>query len=467
MLSPPHDISGLVAWARRDEWRAALADLLHRHSAKACADAGVAMEQIADVLGKHFGSALWGSAFEDLLATDLPDGRNIADEYLRRYGWKESVSTREYIAGLRLSLISLYEVSGVVPGESMLLRDLVRGGEPVRVMEKSGTSSLQQWDRIATRVIPLRHRTVISGTPMAFDRETSDALVETLVRMHEQAPRDVAAVADELGVAADSPDLAGLPSQDLRFAQAAFMVTNLWLYTAFKAAKQPEFPLLVNSEGDQLAFTILHFPLLPEATVARVRAAIANLPEFRWENADFWNWLAEPGAPTHTGPRQSNARILLTTMNDGSFVLGTLVLKGCRLSLESNSPARAARGRTLLEPVLAGLVGPPLTEHADLGKMLAADRPAPEPSGLSPDEERAVVHQMLDGHYRRVMDEPISALGGKSPRAAVKTARGRVQVAAWLKTLENHMVREGPVSQMGSYDVGWMWAELGVTALRR
>jgi len=87
-----------------------------------------------------------------LLATDLPDGRNIADDYLRRRGWKESVSTREYIAGLRRSVISLYEVSGIVPGESMLLRDLVRGGEPVRVWEKSGSQGLRPWDRIATRL---------------------------------------------------------------------------------------------------------------------------------------------------------------------------------------------------------------------------------------------------------------------------------------------------------------------------
>jgi hypothetical protein len=74
---------------------------------------------------------VWGAAFEDLLATDLPDGRNLADEYLRRRGWKEPAATREYIAGLRHAAISLYEVSGLVPGESMPLRDLVRGGEPI------------------------------------------------------------------------------------------------------------------------------------------------------------------------------------------------------------------------------------------------------------------------------------------------------------------------------------------------
>ena len=123
---------------------------------KACAAAGIEMEDIADVLGDHAATVLWGAAFEDLLATDLPDGRNIADDYLRRRGWKESASTRDYIAGLRRSVISLYEVSGLVPGRSMQLRDLVRGGEPVRVSEKRGSEGLRQWDRIATRVIPLR-----------------------------------------------------------------------------------------------------------------------------------------------------------------------------------------------------------------------------------------------------------------------------------------------------------------------
>ena len=58
------------------------------------------------------------------------------DDYLKRRGWKESVTTREYMAGLRRSVLSLDEVSEVAPGESMALRDLIRGGDPVRVTER-------------------------------------------------------------------------------------------------------------------------------------------------------------------------------------------------------------------------------------------------------------------------------------------------------------------------------------------
>ena len=98
--------------------------------------------------------------------------------------------------------------------------------------------------------------------------------------------------------------------------------------------------------------------------------------------------------------------------------------------------------------------------------MLAAERPSPEPSGLSPEEERALIHQGIDDHYRGLLDQPIPPLGGKSPRAAAKTPKGREKVVAWLKTLENHSAKRPAGDPIGEYDFGWMWQELGVQALR-
>ncbi len=198
-LPTPHDISGLIAWSKREEWRGALAALIERHCAGACAGAGIAAAEIEDVLGDHAATVLWGAAFEDLLATDLPDGRNVADDYLRRRGWKEGASTRDHIAGLRRSAISLYEVSGLVPGRSMRLRDLIRGGEPARVSEERGSEGLRRWDRVATRVVPLRDGgAVIGGTLMLFEHEAGEALLASLRRIRTKAPRDVAAAAATL-----------------------------------------------------------------------------------------------------------------------------------------------------------------------------------------------------------------------------------------------------------------------------
>ncbi|TDH61589.1 hypothetical protein E2C06_15765 [Dankookia rubra] len=425
------------------------------------------MQEIADVLGIDAATVVWGAAFEDLVATDQPDGRNLADDYLRRRGWKEGASTREYIAGLHRSTISLYEVSGLVPGESMQLRDLIRGGDPVRVSEKLGSQGLRQWDRVATRVISLREGAVISGTLMPFDEDTGEALLASLRRAGTKAPREVAKVAQEFGIETDTTTLAGMMTPDLLLAGAGFMVTNFWLDAALQAAQGRSRPDLVNSEGDPLDFTTVHFPLLGGVKPEQIRTALAAIPTLRQEDPGFWNWLDVPGAGPQIPPRRGKAQTFFSKMEDGSLVLGTLVLKGRRLSLEVNSTARAERGQALLGPVLAGLVGPPLIERTDLEQMLATERPPPEPSGLSPEDERALICQTLEDHYRHILDQPIPSLGGKSPRAAAKTPKGREKVVAWLKTLENHSAKRPAGHSIGEYDFGWMWQELGVTVFRR
>lgn len=58
-------------------------------------------------------------------------------------------------------------------------------------------------------------------------------------------------------------------------------------------------------------------------------------------------------------------------------------------------------------------------------------------------------------------------LGDMSPRAAARSARGRRNLAAWLKYLENRS-RNAPESNdpMATYDFTWLWQELKVEQLR-
>ena len=455
-----------MAWSRRDEWREPFGTLLDRHVGKACASAGIPSAAIGEVLGDGGAITVFGAVFEDLLGQDLPDGRNLADDYLRRRGWKESVSTRNYIAALRRTPISLFEVSGVVPGESLMLRDLVRGGEPIRVMEKSGSRSARQWDRLATRLIRQGDRATISGALMLFDRDTSEALLKALRRTLAKTPADVAAMARELEVAVEEAAFDAVADVDLVLAGAGFMFTAFWLDAALKATLRPARPEVTNSAGEPLAFVTVHFPLAAGVRLDAVRAALSTVPGLRQENAGFWNWVEEKVAPPSR--RTPNAQSFITTMEDGAMVLGNLELKARRLSLTANSEARAERGRVMLAGALGALVGAPLVERAGLDQMLAERQERPrQPSSLPPEVEREVIGKALDDHYRRVMDEPIPALGNRSPRAAAKTAKGREKVAAWLKLLENHGARRDPGDPMAAYDFGWMWRELGVEDLRR
>lgn len=134
---------------------------------------------LADLLGERWSGVLWGCGFEDFLSQRYEDG-NIVDLYLKRRGWKETALNREYFAGLRDAPVSLYEVSDVQLGASMVLRDLLSDAAPVTVREKSATRTLMQWDRIAVRVVVERDHHIISGALLPFRAEAVDFLLAGL-----------------------------------------------------------------------------------------------------------------------------------------------------------------------------------------------------------------------------------------------------------------------------------------------
>jgi hypothetical protein len=124
----------------------------------------------------------------------------------------------------------------------------------------------------------------------------------------------------------------------------------------------------------------------------------------------------------------------------------------------------------LLDPVIGPFVEEPVVESKTVAEMMAS-RPVDEgrapSSSLPPDEERAIIHETLERHYRGLLDKPVPMLGNVSPRKAAKTKKGREKLVGWLKLLENSTARQEAHSPMAGYDVSWMWDELGVADLRR
>ena len=212
-------------------------------------------------IDEHAFTAVWGSAFEDLLAQDLPDGRNIVDEYLKRRGWKETAPTREYMAGLRRSVISLYEVSEIVPGQSMALRDLVRGGDPVRVTERQGRA-------ICTNGTGSRH----ASFPCAAGLSSAARSCSLITRQARSfSPRYAAwgakrraarrKLAADLGRPEATKAIRALLTPELQLSGAAFLFTNLWLARLLEDQSGPRLPEITDSDGEPFAFITLHFPL--------------------------------------------------------------------------------------------------------------------------------------------------------------------------------------------------------------
>jgi len=161
-------------------------------------------------------------------------------------------------------------------------------------------------------------------------------------------------------------------------------------------------------------------------------------------------------------------------------VLGTIEIDGRSIVLQTNSAQRAERGASLLDTALAGLIGIPDIETQSMEDVRTA-RPATDDAaygedaeaaelalpGLSPEDQQKIMGEFVDRHYRSLLDEPIGALGGKTPRACARTQAGRRELAAWLKLLENAAAQSTANPLVAAYDLTWMWEELGVSDLRR
>ena len=451
-------IDGIIKWLQRDEWQEPFGELLGRHLSAACERIDGSPDDLLRLIGQERGDAVWPCIMEDFFAFDGEDGRNIVDDYLAKRGSRESAANKRYLAAVRASVMSVYEVSEVVPGQSLLLNDLLRGGPPVRVSEKTASRTLKQWDRLAARLVPLGSKVELTGGLLPLTHTQGDLLQDGFADhrrgMHEE-------LRDAGGPQPDEPggDDYALDTGILR--HSAFMFTALWLDSILDVLLDGKQPRIANTDGDELVPTTVRYPLVEGCDRTALVAALTAMPDLVRAGDSLWNWYEpaedEPAPDAPAWP-------------DGATLLGDVLLQADALRLETNSLERAEEGHALLAEAVAPFVGEPsvTTQTAVVEGTGAADDEAEvNATDLSPEEHRAVVHQAMERYYRDLLDQPVPMLGDRSPREAAQTPDGRRALVGWLKFMENTSAKTADLSVIGSYDFGWMWHELGIADLRR
>ena len=246
------DLTGLIKFLGRDDWKSFFEAVMGEHFGTAMREFDLECEAIGAALGGGWDMTLWGVAFEDFLGRRF-EGRNFVDEYLRRRGWNESAPAKSYMRGLRDSIMSLYEASMVVPGQSFLARDLIRGGEPVLISERTATRTLKEWDRIAARLVPQSGKRVLAGGVLAFSFEGSERLMVSI--------EDAILPPPHRGRSARPSQKQPLADDLLRGMAPLFTAT--WLSDVLPTALGLSRPTIHNSDGDEVLFHEVRFPLSP------------------------------------------------------------------------------------------------------------------------------------------------------------------------------------------------------------
>lgn len=456
---PDTIFNAMMVWMSQERtWPDRLHGVLFEHFHAYCEACDIDdFDQLAQRIGQHHFSVFWGWAFGDFLSRETEDG-NVIGSYLRRQGHREKPLHKAYMQAVRQSALSLYEVSDIRPGESMLARDLIRGGEPVRVIERTATRTLPPWEKIAARLVEVRGRWMIAGPIMAFDPDLVD---DVIAQIHDRA--------DE---ARASDDDSGMPSLALETSLklSAPLFTNLWLLQSLHKEQEPEVPEIFNSDGDPIEFITIHMPLKSGVTQKQVKSLLDDAADMAPADSKCWNWIeTEPRSSRHPKPK---GQTFVSRMEDGSIALGLLTLQGRKLVIEVNSRDRADQLQERLRAIAGDLLGKAVLSHQTVERALAERRQArglddAAPADIPVEVQEEAMRNMFDAHYRETLDQPNGMLDDRSPREAVRSRAGRAKTASWLKHLETMTARQTQAHAMEPYDFAWMWRELGIDELRR
>ena len=279
-------VANLMEWIRReDHWATVFDATLHAHT-EATLDAGrLSQGELTGILGDAGSGLLFGCVFEDLTAQRVETvPHNIVDDYLKRRGWRDSVPCRRYMAALRDAIMSVYEVTGVSSGKWVEVRDLVRGGEPVRVFEHLASQQMVRWDRIGARVVDYLGQKVFTGALLAYTVNQSDELL----RLIEAEIDNTLSMRSLTRSSLDQPEIGTAITDTLATLPSAF--TTCWLAGQVGAVDAP-LPDLVNSEGEPIIFAETRFASR-EGTAAQIIARLDALKDLHrvGDAPPSWDW---------------------------------------------------------------------------------------------------------------------------------------------------------------------------------
>ena len=436
-------VKRLNGYAESDNWRAHRRAHVERMLGGVPARYGLEIETCCSEIAElgHAGT-LFGFLHESFLASEFgPDRVNLIDEFLKRRGWQQTPRARKYLQGIRATPASLYEVHDVAPGQWIELRDLHREGPPRRILEESGSRSAQRWDRLVARVVTAGSEDMLAGGVLPLARESAEALESILTRARDKGRRAALAFARKYGVDLEFM----LDDEVLQIADQAFL--QVWVKGLLDLRRRP-LPGLSNTDGEPFLFTKTRLPVA-SGVVREVARRLDTLTGWEREQDDTPSWTWQPATGT---PRTIHA---------------TARLADRALIIEANSRERMERALAALRSALGSRIGEALTSHEDPTQMLeqSVHRAETAAAGVPPlqgPELDAIIRQYKDAHYRRVLDEPVPMLDGKTPRQCVRTKSGRTRLVRWLKDLENGELHTAVASGEGPYDFAWLWEELGV-----
>lgn len=238
-----------------------------------------------------------------------------------------------------------------------------------------------------------------------------------------------------------------VPVEKLRKASVGRFLISGWEETVDDLDARASIPpQLRNTDGDDLIVTTDHFSFEPG-----MRAEVEDCLR----------------ALEGSQPPDDNGEDCFTFLRSGnamhkeweSTVVATAWVSEQSLRLESNSIARADELRRRIEERCEGLIRHSAREHSDPLAESHRSRPRAPHEPLPSQEQQRLVRELKQRHYDDWPDQPLPALGGRTPRQAARTRGGRVQLDLLLRQFEHKESRLAPAER---FDIKSLRTQLGL-----
>ena len=326
---------------------------------------------------------------------------------------------RDWLRRLSENMLGFYEVRESRPGEGLRLHDLLRPEQPdTWVAERSASQSLVRGDIFGARLIAQDEDWVLSGAVYPFDRD------------------DGLACRDEILFEMKGVDWASAITREVIGGQIGLH----WLETLITPLPLPE--LVDASSGEPILGTTDRYRVSDRTTLATL---LAEQPDVDGDGDAGWVRIAELDA----GRSRIQASLTLT----GKDVLEMF----CR------TRKLADESRVWLEQIAGQTLRHQSRELVDPRSPKALEAAAPAaPLDLPPEVMTTIVHDYLRKQYTNWVDEKIPALGNRTPRQAIRSAKGRQAVIELLESYEHLEARRERDQGGQPFDFGFLWEQLGL-----
>jgi hypothetical protein len=345
---------------------------------------------------------------EDL---DNEEIKSIAALYLEEHDRHISDMERRIITLNCASAFSFYEIIDCEPGIGFTLKDIL-SGFTLYVTENLGSQNVQPGDILFTKVIQYDNVGLMMGS--------GSVIITPIYKPHL------------IDLRTDMrPEEGGIFGIDvLREWDDAIRNTYLEIFNHLHAP-----PQVHNTDGEALVFHNLFFNIdHPQIAFDALKNLARNIPEtelLEFAEYDDLNNLARIEFPWLKAGRKN-------AIGTERSVLGNISIDNNKLTVFVNSEKRAKKIRKEIENRLGKHATFMSMEVKSVEKAMTEAKTTedPEPIEKITPEMQEVMDKVLESHWDKWINDKIPALGGLTPRQAVKDHDGREKVRALLADFE-------------------------------